>query len=556
MVRGWDVWLPMYSDDVTSQWDMAVLALRLLAIDPSLGGMVVRARSGPVRQCLTKHFPANMVRLHPTIGDDVLYDGLDLSATLSQGRPVMRKGLLSDPAPLVLTMAERTPPHMAAILGQTLDMQAGHRLILLDEGANEDECAPAGLAERLAFAVDLNDTPISKAIGADIQLTVPRHVNVPDDLIEKIVSVAGQLGINSARAPIFALKAAKAIAASHNHLSVTEEDATLACQMVFAHRATQIPEQQQQNHEPEQPDPEQDNQSDPSDDESFDLPDEILLEAVLASLPPNLLAQLQSRTRTGKGAGSGAKQKGNRRGRPLPSRGGKRSDGARIDLIGTLRNAAPWQTIRKRDSGRDGIHIRTSDIQIKRFEDRSDRLLIFTVDASGSAALSRLAEAKGAVELLLAEAYARRDYVSLVAFRGVGAETLLPPTRSLVQTKRRLADLPGGGGTPLASGMEAALQQALLAKRKGMTPTVCILTDGRANIARDGTANRQQAGEDAQTIAQLMRANHVDCIVIDTGNRPEPKLRDLAATLDATYLPLPRANAERLSAAVSAALDT
>ena len=192
---------------------------------------------------------------------------------------------------------------------------------------------------------------------------------------------------------------------------------------------------------------------------------------------------------------------------------------------------------------------------MKRYEEKSDRLLIFAVDASGSAAVSRLNEAKGAVELLLNEAYARRDHVALVAFRGDGADVLLPPTRSLVQTKRRLAALPGGGGTPLASGLKTAAEMAHQAKARGMTPTLALLTDGRANIALDGSPGRMQAGEDAETIARGIRAAETPALVIDVANRPQRDLQGLAETMDATYLPLPRADAERLSTAVSAALE-
>ena len=181
-------------------------------------------------------------------------------------------------------------------------------------------------------------------------------------------------------------------------------------------------------------------------------------------------------------------------------------------------------------------------------------MLIFAVDASGSAALARLAEAKGAVELLLAQAYARRDHVALIAFRGTGAEVLLPPTRSLVQTKRRLAALPGGGGTPLSAGLEAAMTQALLAQRRGMTPTICLLTDGRANVARDGSPDRTRAAADAETTARLIRRAGIAALVIDTGNRPSDALRQLAGTLSAPYLPMPRADAARLSTAVALAL--
>jgi magnesium chelatase subunit D len=84
---------------------------------------------------------------------------------------------------------------------------------------------------------------------------------------------------------------------------------------------------------------------------------------------------------------------------------------------------------------------------------------------------------------------------------------------------------------------------------------MALLTDGRANIALDGTANRTAAAEDAQRVARGLRMAGVESIVIDTGNRPERQLRTLSEILDGTYLPLPRANAERLSEAVSAALE-
>ena len=536
-------------------WHHATRALQLLGIDPALGGICIRARSGPVRARLTAMITPNARRLHPAISDEALFGGLDLAATLASGQMTREKGLLETPGMLVLAMAERATTGLAARLAVALDRGAEHSLIALDEGAEPDECLNPKLAERLAFHVDLSncalqdttDTPPTSAINSC-------DVIVPADLIDQVTNIACTLGIDSMRAPLFALRAARANAALSGRTQITAEDVEIACALTFAHRATRVPEPQTQDQEPPAPPPDQ-NDTNTGPEDNLDLPDELLLEAVRAMLPDNLLEQLAAqKARAGRGNGTGAARKGNRRGRPLPSRAGRISDGARIDIIGTLRAAAPWQTIRRNATGRDGLHIRPADIRIKRFEEKSDRLLIFTVDASGSSALSRLAEAKGAVELLLAQAYARRDHVALVAFRGTQAELLLPPTRSLVQTKRRLAALPGGGGTPLAAGMVTAFEQAVQATRRGMTPTIAILTDGRANIALDGRADRKQAAIDAQHIARVLRANGTDTIVIDTGNRPEPALRNLAQTLDAAYLPLPRADAERLSKSVAAAL--
>ena len=115
--------------------------------------------------------------------------------------------------------------------------------------------------------------------------------------------------------------------------------------------------------------------------------------------------------------------------------------------------------------------------------------------------------------------------------------------------------LPGGGGTPLAAGMMTAFDQAQQATRRGLTPTIAVLTDGRANIALDGSANRQMAGDDAQRLARICAGEGFPGLVIDTSVRPQPALATLAQTMPAPYLAMPRADAHRMSAAVSETLD-
>ena len=552
--------------DLTAPFTRATTALALLAIDPvGLGGLMVRARSGPVREAFSAMFsalPLPLTRLHPGVSDEALFGGLDLSGTLAAGRIMHENGLLEPVSALILTMAERAPPQLAARLALTLDQGRGHCLLALDEGAEPDESAPPGLTERLAFFVDLGDVALGDIAGfgpepeelAQARANLQSVVLNPE-ILTQITAISMQLGIDTLRAPLFALRAARAYAALNGHVSVESDDIEAACALTLAHRATQFPQPQDTaTPDPQPPKPEQDRQSQTEDD-SLQLPQELLLDAIRALLPDDLLARIAAtQARRGKGSGSGAAKKGNRRGRPLPARAGRLGDGARIDIVATLRAAAPWQAIRAKTDTKQRLSIRPADIRLKRFEDKSDRLLIFAVDASGSAALARLAEAKGAVELLLAQAYARRDHVALIAFRGTAAEVLLPPTRSLVQTKRRLAALPGGGATPLAAGLQAAMELADQARRRGLTPTIALLTDGRANIALDGSANRALAAEDALKLARALRVTGVDGIVIDTGNRAEPGLKALSQTLGGTYLALPRADAKRLSVAMAAVL--
>jgi magnesium chelatase subunit D len=186
------------------------------------------------------------------------------------------------------------------------------------------------------------------------------------------------------------------------------------------------------------------------------------------------------------------------------------------------------------------------DLHIKRYQQHQGVVTIFLVDASGSSATQRLAEAKGAIEQLLADCYIRRDEVAMLSLRGRNAEVVLPPTRSLVRAKRNLAALPGGGGTPLASGLMAVNEMATSIRRKGMTPIIVIMTDGVANVTLDGVGGRERAHQDALNMATRLRAAGHRILFIDTASAPHALAKALASAMDAHYLPLPYVHSGRM----------
>jgi magnesium chelatase subunit D len=487
--------------------------------------------------------------------------------------------------------------------------QARFGVIALDEGAAADETVMTSLLDRMAFLVDLTAvsigdcglvpilpnpswpgpsgppvyTPGSEEVGRtsramtrkaafpmtgepafpQIKAGSDTHAGVsavPTDLdepAEALTAAALALGIVSLRAPLFALRAAIIAAHLDDRDQIDSDDLSLAAALILAPRATVVPRSEETTPEPEpEPPPPPEPSDDPSPPDTIpDQPlEDIVLEAALAALPPNLLAQL-----TQDAAGRGAVRTPGRagqtrlsvtRGRPIGARRGEPRNGARLNLLETLKAAAPWQTLRSRDTAR--FEVRRDDFRIRRFRQRIGATTIFVVDASGSAAMQRLGEAKGAVEYLLADCYVRRDQVALLAFRGVGAQMLLPPTGSLVRAKRCLAGLPGGGPTPLAAGIDAAAVLADSIRRTGRTPVIALLTDAKANIARDGSPGRPRAEADAVESARTLRLAGIATLMIDTSPRPNAFARRLAEEMHARYLPLPYADPAALSRAVRA----
>jgi magnesium chelatase subunit D len=553
---------------MTSALADALIAARLLAQSPTaLGGLCLRG-GGPARDvvldALRTLLPdAPFRRLPGHIDDDRLSGGTDIAASLAGGTLVQQRGLLEEVrgGVLVVPMAERLRNDIAGRVAQAMERGHGFALLLLDDGVDEDERPPPALMERIAF-----DLRLDGVRPADLAVALPQRIErTPSPSLDKVarkalVTTAEALGIASMRPLLQAGSAACAHAALASRASVELADVEAAARLVLAPRASRLPP----DAEPPPPPPEDEAQEpeardDTKDGDSLpDIPEDLLIEAARAAIPPDVLDLITSgrAARSVRGGGAGHRARSGLRGKPLGARPGMPGGGVRMALVDTLRAAIPWQPLRRRDPAPEGagpIRFRRDDLRVRRFEERSATVTVFSVDASGSAALSRLAEAKGAVELILAQAYVKRSEVALVAFRGEGAELLLPPTRSLTRAKRALGALPGGGGTPLADGIATARQVADAVAARGRTPMLVFLTDGSANIAADGSRGRVQAQDDAQRAARVLAAAGYDAVVIDISPRPRPEAARLAQAMRARYLPLPFADAKALKTAVSLA---
>ncbi|MFK7861248.1 MAG: VWA domain-containing protein [Granulosicoccus sp.] len=569
--------------DGEQRWALATVALNLLRLDASLKGLLVRSSHGPVQQAyiarLNDYFEITPIPV--SVSSERLSGGLDISQTLATSKPVHQNGLLdTETGALLVNGAERLDTLTSSALSAHLDNPTAPDtvLILMDESTDDETgLADSAMADRLGMMIELPDLPLAtlNALLEEAGLAVvddtlrTDEVELSEPILQELTRLAQRLGVDSIRALLFAVRVAKANAAVNRRSTVEVEDAAIAGQLVLAPRAiTMEPldepsdeEQEEPNNEPseqddhspppdehEQAGQENQEQNDDQKDNTEDIGEQ-LLDAVSAVLPQHVIANLVRGQKNNRKAGrdSSAIGKGTS-GRPTGVRRPRGSlGGQRLNIVETLKAAAPKQKLRgKEHSAGQRLQVRVEDFRVTRYKQPTRTTTVFVVDASGSAALNRLAEAKGAVELLLAECYVRRDRVALISFRGTEARLELAPTRSLVRAKRELAGLPGGGGTPLAAGLTLANQVVQQLIQAGETPVIVIMTDGKANIASTGEASRVQAMEDAHQAARQLANLQIKCLFIDTAPRARQQARELAASLQATYLPLPSASSGKL----------
>jgi magnesium chelatase subunit D len=350
-------------------------------------------------------------------------------------------------------------------------------------------------------------------------------VTIPDAMLEMIVQICIETGVDGHRADITMIKTAVTTAAFHGRTSVTEEDVREAAGLVLSHRIRRRPLSDRQM-DPEKLEEtirkarpaEQKTEAGDSprvhgkqDEQQPDASSVTLFEEGKSfPLEPSAMkntARPDALVRDGNGRRSTTESRDGKYVRSrIPARPTRD-----IAFDATLRAAA---SRRKEGRGHLAVSVRPEDIREKVRERKTGNTLLFVVDASGSMGVrQRMTAVKGAILSLLIDAYQKRDRVGLVAFRGTGAEVLLPPTRSVELARTCLRSLPTGGKTPLARGLLKGLEVIERERmiHQDVLPLMILVSDGKANIGMGSGL----PFDEARLAAARIREAHIPSVVID-----------------------------------------
>ena len=543
--------------------------LTVSGIDPSLGSLSINSNYSTVREAFLSNLlsllkPKRLKKIYPFQNPTDFAKSINMIDTLTFGMPKYNNDIFSSSnIALILTNTEKMQKGLATFLRDKIKSNKDKFFIALDESEGSD-VSGADLSDYLIFSINLDGTrykDLKKVTINRKKISEARNnlatVEVNKRELDYLIASSEMFSISNMHTIFCTLKVAKALCAYKGEKRVSREDINLAISLSMIHKAKQIPEfQQEEKAKSAENERLRDNDESKANKSELNSEDKkMLIDALKIFLPNNLIESLLSKNSqtisVTESAGSGERNNNFSAGRPIPSISRKYSSDKRIDLMGTLTRAIPWQKLRSSSVTKNRkIIIYPQDIMIKRFEKQSERLLIFLVDASGSNAIGRLNEAKGAIEILLSDAYAKRDNVALISFSGLKADPLLLPTKSLVTAKKKLSSLPGGGATPLANGLLEAFNMADAARSRSIKPIIILLSDGRGNMSLDGVGDRVKAIEDTNYVASLIKRNAINNIFIDTSRRKTPMADELARELNGHYFQLPMANSSSISKAV------
>ncbi|KAK4371514.1 hypothetical protein RND71_010989 [Anisodus tanguticus] len=503
---------------------------------------------------------------------------------------------------------------IAINLSADLPMSFEDRVAAVDIATRFQECSNE-VFKMVDEETDSGKTQSINGLIGHLQIILAREylkdVTISRDQLKYLVMEAIRGGCQGHRAELYAARVAKCLASIDGRERVSVDDLKKAAALLPYH-ASQVelvilprssimenpPDQQNQQPPPPPPPPQNQDSSEEQNEEEEEerrsrglltrndekdeeneqqpqIPDEFIFDAEGGLVDEKLLFFAQQAQRR-KGKAGRAKNVifSEDRGRyikPMLPKGPVK----RLAVDATLRAAAPYQKLRRAKDVQKTrkVYVEKTDMRAKRMARKAGALVIFVVDASGSMALNRMQNAKGAALKLLAESYTSRDQVCIIPFRGDSAEVLLPPSRSISMARNRLEKLPCGGGSPLAHGLTTAVRVGMNAEKSGDVGRIMIvaITDGRANISlkRSNDPEAAEASDAPRPSSQELKDEILEVagkiykagmslLVIDTENKfvSTGFAKEIARVAQGKYYYLPNASDAVISAATKDALST
>lgn len=552
--------------------DEVKLALLLNAVDPRIGGVLLRGEKGSAKSTLARGFAALLaapfVELPVGATEDRVVGSIDVQAALTGGGRRLQPGLLADADGGVLYVDEINllPDHLVDVL---LDVAASginrverdgmseshaSRFVLIGSMNPEEGDLRPQLLDRFGLAVDVASSadPETRARAVAHRLDFDRDpgaflarwagdegalrsrlaagvapAELPADLVVTVSALCAKVGAEGLRADLVICRAAAALAGWEGREVTAADDVRRVANLALAHRRRRSPFEAPGIDQGEIDDAlddvapsvngnDGDADADAGDGDGDGDGDEHpngrpRPPAPAPADPPAPVVALAAPRRSGSQPSGGRRSPARgRRGRLVGDRPPETPTGpiGPVAVTATVRAAVGRRAV----DPDDARWVAPADLREAVREERVGNLLVLAVDASGSmGAQQRMEAVKGAVLSLLLDAYQRRDRVALVTFGAERADVVLRPTASVEVARSRLTDLATGGRTPLAAGIDQALAVATAQPAAGHRPLLVLLSDGRATFAADG-ADPLQAALDA---AGAVRRHGVPAVVID-----------------------------------------
>ena len=206
-----------------------------------------------------------------------------------------------------------------------------------------------------------------------------------------------------------------------------------------------------------------------------------------------------------------------------------------FSLYHTILASAPFQKQRSLSSvNMQAVYLEPDDIRRYPYKALSKVLTIIILDSSGSmAASSRIRFAKGFVQTILKHSYQTRRYAALIVARGAEAKLVAAPTRSVSKISSALKILPTGGGTPIASALEKAIELSMFSRRRhqDLKVEIALITDGKVNVNRNKNSD---LFNDLQLLGNICVSQKIDLKIADITKQSEAAMT-LAKTLGGDY---------------------